>query len=162
MQGLGPWYALLVLFLALCALLGCCWRSCCSLGALLIAGEQLLLLVVYAAIGGALYERRIELGFEPRVSPERKARHGRGASASRDARISSTGSTTTCACARRSAPSPTSGQWLAGAALRNVRRRRRAGHPRRQGWQWSKLREYPRLLQGLVPMLLELTQPALA
>ena len=44
-----------------------------AIGVVLIASLQLLLLLVYAAIGGALYERRLELGFEPRISPERAA-----------------------------------------------------------------------------------------
>jgi hypothetical protein len=33
----------------------------------------MLVLIAYAGIGGAIYERRFELGFDPRVSPERVA-----------------------------------------------------------------------------------------
>lgn len=157
--GLGPWYAGLVAFIALCALLGTVLAQLLSLGALLIAGEQLLLLVVYAAIGGALYERRIELAFEPRVSPERKADMAEAARVAQrqdfldglynDVRLRET---------RRAVASV--GQWLAGRDPNE-----RAGDLQailKAGQGWKELREYPRLLQGLVAVLLELKQPALA
>lgn len=72
-RGLGLWYPLLVMFIAVCALVATVMIRRMHPGALLVAGVQMLLLVAYAGIGGALYERRFELGFDPRVSPERVA-----------------------------------------------------------------------------------------
>jgi hypothetical protein len=47
-----------------------------AMGAVLVAILELLLLLAYAGIGGALYLRRFELGFVPRISPERSAERG--------------------------------------------------------------------------------------
>jgi hypothetical protein len=158
-RGLGSWYALLVLFLALCAMIGVLLARQMPLGALMIAFDQLLLLMVYAAIGGALYQRRIELGFEPRISPERKAESVEMERAARrqsfldglynDLRLRET--KRAIAKAR---------QWLAEVQpdhlASDVHALLAAGR------NWDKLRDYPRLLQGFMPVLLERRQPALA
>jgi hypothetical protein len=158
-QGLGPWYALLVLLLALCAMISVVLARQLQLGAVLIAIEQLLLLIIYAAIGGALYQRRIELGFQPRISPERKADSAEEERIARrqtfldglynDLRLRET---------KRAIV--TARQWFAGA---------QAGHLASDvhalmaaARNWTELRDYPRLLQGLMPVLLERRQPALA
>jgi hypothetical protein len=158
-RGLGAWYVLLLGLVALCALLGVILARALPLGTVLIASEQLLLLIVYAAIGGALYERRLELAFEPRVSPERKADTAEAARVARrqqfldslynDLRMRET---------KRGVASVR--QWLTG-----IDPTERAGDLHAiltAGRNWHELREYPRLLQGLVPVLLELKQPALA
>jgi hypothetical protein len=158
-RGLGPWYALLLGLVALCALIGVILARALPLGTVLIASEQLLLLVVYAAIGGALYERRLELAFEPRVSPERKADAAEAERIARrqqfldglynDLRMRET---------KRGVASVR--QWL---AERDPRERAGDLHAiLTASRNWNELREYPRLLQGLVPVLLELKQPALA
>jgi hypothetical protein len=158
-QGLGSWYVLLVLLLALCAMSAVLLARVLQPGALLYACEQLLVLIAYAGIGGVLYERRAELGFEPRISPERTAQRLENERAVRlqgfldalynDLRIRETQRAITNVR-----------QWLAGSQpallTADVRSILAAGR------QWEKLREYPRLLQGLVPVLLELKQPALA
>ena len=157
--GLGSWYALLVALVALCALLGVALARLLPMGAVLIASEQLLLLVVYAAIGGALYERRIELAFDPRTSPERKADLAEAERVAgrqqfldglyNDLRVRET---------KRAIASTR--QWL---AERGPSERIDDLHAiLKAGGSWKELREYPRLLQGLVPVLIELKQPALA
>jgi hypothetical protein len=158
-QGLGGWYPLLVLFLVLCALSAVLLVRQLQPGVLLYAGEQLLVLIAYAGIGGALYERRFELGFDPRISPERTAQRAESERTAQlqgfldgiynDLRIRET---------KRAVANVR--QWLAGLQPDllpgDVRAILAAGK------QWTKLREYPRLLQGLIPVLLELKQPALA
>jgi hypothetical protein len=157
--GLGAWYPLLVVVVALCALLGTLLMRQLQMGIVLIALEQLLLLVVYAVIGGALYERRIELAFEPRVSPERKADMAEAARVAarqlfldglyNDLRVRETGRAIA-----------NTRQWL---AERGPSERTGDLHAiLKAGASWKELREFPRLLQGLVPVLLELKQPALA
>lgn len=159
MRGLGPWYALLALIVAACAMLGVMLARYLPFGAVLFAGEQLLVLVVYAAIGGALYERRIELGFEPRISPERQADAVENERVARrqhfldglynDLRLRET----------KRAIAKTR-QWLGGVQVDELPSDVQAILA--AGQSWTKLREYPRLLQGCVPLLLELRQPALA
>lgn len=157
--GLGPWYVLLLGLVAICALLGVTLAKLLPLGTLLIAAEQLLLLVVYAAIGGALYERRIELAFEPRMSPERKADIAEAERVAgrqqfldglyNDLRVRET---------KRALASTR--QWLAERGPNE-----RTGDLQailKAGASWKDLREYPRLVEGLVPVMLELKQPALA
>ncbi len=144
---------------ALCALLGVILARWLPLGPVLIASEQLLLLIVYAAIGGALYERRLELAFEPRVSPERKADATEAARvAIRQQMLDGLYNDLRMRETRRGVASVR--QWLAEAAPNE-----RSGDLQAilaAGRNWKELREYPRLLQGLVPVLLELKQPALA
>ncbi len=128
-RGLGPWYLLLVLFVSGCALLGVLLVRHLELGMVLFASGQLLVLLVYAAIGGVMYQRRLELGFDPIVSPERKATW-KTRSASNGASSSSTGYTRIFACVKPDAPPPVSPTGLRKhAAARGGRGR--AGHPRR-------------------------------
>jgi hypothetical protein len=158
-QGLSGWYALLVLFLALCALFAVLLVRLLQPGVLLYAGEQLLVLIAYAGIGGVLYERRFELGFDPRISPERAAQRLESERVAQlqgfldgiynDLRIRET---------KRAIANVR--QWLTGLQPDllpgDVHAILAAGR------LWTKLREYPRLLQAMVPVLLDLKQPALA
>jgi len=158
-QGLGAWYGLLVLFLGLCATSAVLLVRLLQPGVRLYASEQLLVLIAYAGIGGVLYERRFELGFEPRISPERAAQRLENQRVARlqglldavynDLRIRET---------KRAIASVR--QWL--AALQPALLAGDVQAILAAGRQWEKLPEYPRLLQGLVPVLLELKQPALA
>jgi hypothetical protein len=158
-QGLGAWYVLLVVFLAFCATLGVVLARQLQLGAILFAAEQLLMLLVYAAIGGALYERRFELGFDPRNSPERKAQRMEDARAAHrqefldglynDLRLRETQRAITNAK-----------RWFG-----DLQSDQLAGDVRAllaAGKNWTNLRDYARLLQGFMPVLLERGQPALA
>jgi hypothetical protein len=73
LRGLGGYYPLLVL--------ACVIAAGLVYGLVLLplwhpvqyAGMALVLLCLYALIGGVLHERRLQLGFEPRHSPERVA-----------------------------------------------------------------------------------------
>jgi hypothetical protein len=157
--GLGPWYALLVGLVALCALLGAILARVLPLGTVLIASEQLLLLVVYASIGGALYERRLELAFEPRVSPERVA-DARQAVRIEHRQKFLDGLYNDLRMRETKRGIANVKQWLT-----DTEPNERASDLHAvltAGRNWNELREYPRLLQGLVPVLLELKQPALA
>ncbi|MET0281639.1 MAG: hypothetical protein ABW278_11050 [Steroidobacteraceae bacterium] len=163
-RGLGLVYLPLVLFVAGCALAGVLAIQALSFlsfwqRALAFALLQLLMLLAYAGIGAALFLRRLELGFEPRRSPERVEAaqdHARTQRRQqfidglyRDLRV------------RESARATTSArQWLGAAPPAQL-----AGDLHailEAGSQWQEAREYPRLLRGLLPVLLELGQPALA
>jgi hypothetical protein len=158
-RGVGPWYLPLVLFVALCAALGVFLEHHLPYGFVLLACLQLLLLVVYAVIGGALYERRLELGFDPRNSPERIAlkqqqeriehrqqfldelhKHLRARKC--DRAIDSTHG-----WLRSADPAQLPGDVQ---ALLDA------------GQSWKEHRDYPILLQGLTSQLLELKQAGLA
>jgi hypothetical protein len=158
-RGIGPWYALLVVFVTLCVLLGLVLAHRLPPGALRAASLQLLLLIAYAAIGGALYERRLELGFDPRISPERAAmRVAAERSARRQNLIDELHKDLRARAAPRAVAS--SRQWLGNAEPAEL-----AGDVHAflaAGRNWSELRDYPLLLQGLLPVLFELKQPTLA
>jgi hypothetical protein len=159
MRGLGVFYPLAVAFVLGCALLGVLIVQSTQSMYLIVATIEMLLLLVYAGLGGALYLRRRELGFEPRLSPERTAERvesERHAERQRfvdelykDLRV------------RESA-----------RAAGNAERWLRASRPEHlkgdlhaileAGRKWSEPREYPRMLRGLIPVMLEMKQPALA
>jgi hypothetical protein len=159
MRGLGIGYLPLVLFTALCVALAVVAARTLPVGVPLVAILELLLLLAYAGIGGAVYLRRFELGFAPRVSPERRAeREERERELARqqfidgvykDLRVRET-SRAIAACAARLKQVPP-------AALAEEMRSLLAA-----GRQWNEPREFPRLLRGLLPTLVELKQPAVA
>jgi hypothetical protein len=71
-RGLGPWYLLLLGATLLAAGL-VVWILQSELAKVLRYGLcQLVLLEVYALVGGTLHLRRLQLGFEPVASPERE------------------------------------------------------------------------------------------
>jgi hypothetical protein len=159
MRGLGPWLAVVGLSTAACVALAVVAVRLLNPGIILVATLELLLLLAYACIGGVVYHRRIELGFAARLSPERRdevAVHARARELQqllddlyRDLRA-------------REAPRAIAAatQWLRGVAPHQLRDDVQAllgaGH------RWNEPREYARLLQGLLPVLLQLRQPALA
>ncbi len=159
-RGLGRWYLLLVLFVAGCAMLGMLLVQQLQLGMVLFASGQLLVLLVYAAIGGAMYQRRLELGFEPIVSPERKADLADAERAGRrqqfidgvykDLRVRE---------ARRAITNVT--DWLRNCPQRELSGDMQAVLAAGRGWNLPP-REYPRFLRDLLPALVTLRQPAAA
>jgi hypothetical protein len=159
-RGLGPWYLLLVLFVSGCALVGVLLVRHLQPGMVLFASGQLLVLLVYAAIGGAMYQRRLELGFEPIVSPERKADVEDAERVERrqqfidgvykDLRVRE---------AKRATANVT--DWLRNAPQRAVSGDVQAILVAGRGWNLPP-REYPRFLRDLLPTLLALRQPAAA
>lgn len=157
--GLGPWYAAAVLALVICAALGVLLARQLDPGWLLFASLELLLLIAYAAIGGVVYHRRIELGFAARISPERRAEVQENARrAERQRLLDHVFGQLRGHDAPRAAAEVA--QWLRQAAAHDL-------HGDVQailgaGKAWNEPFEFARLLQGLLPVLLQLRQPALA
>lgn len=157
--GFGPWYAVAVLAAAGCAALGVVLARMLEPGWLLFASLELLLLVAYAAIGGVVYHRRIELGFAARISPERRAEVQENARhAERQRLLDQVFGQLRGHDAPRAVADVA--QWLRQAATHDL-------HGDVQailvaGKAWNEPFEFARLLQGLLPVLLQLRQPALA
>ena len=159
MRGFGIWYPLVVLFVFGCALLAVLLAQRLTSMILIVATAEMLLFLAYSAIGGVLYVRRRELGFEPRQSPERLAQREeeerRGVRQQfvdglyKDLRVRE--STRAAASAAR---------WLREASPQQLKGDLHA--ILQAGIQWNEPREYPRFLRALLPVLLELKQPALA
>ena len=158
-RGLGVFYPLVVAFVLGCALLGVLIVQSTESMFLIVATIEMLLLLVYAGLGGALYLRRRELGFEPRVSPERIAERvesERHAERQRfvdelykDLRV------------RESARAAgNAARWLRASRPEHLKGDLHA--ILEAGRKWSEPREYPRMLRGLIPVMLEMKQPALA
>ena len=159
MRGFGIWYPLVAAFVLGCAVLGMVVVQRLDSMMLIVAIIEMLLLIVYAGIGGVLFVRRRELGFEPRQSPERLAQ--RAEEERRGMRQQFVDGLYKDLRVRESARAATSAaRWL---------RESRPDHLKgdvhailQAGLQWNEPREYPRLLRGLLPVLLELKQPMLA
>lgn len=75
MRGMGWWYALVLLTIAGCIALTISLLSAGTWQMILYIQIGVCVLMVFSLIGGIMYERRIELGHEPRNSPERIAVH---------------------------------------------------------------------------------------
>jgi hypothetical protein len=159
MRGLGIFYPLVVIFVMGCALIGVLIARRAESLFLIVAANQMLLLVMYAGLGGALYLRRQELGFEPRRSPERLARREEDERQAerqhfvdelyQDLRV------------RESAKAAgKAARWLRASKPENLKGDLHAIVE--AGRHWSEPKEYPRMLRGLIPVLLEMKQPALA
>lgn len=158
-RGLGQWYVLLVMFVAACAMAGVILVHQLSMSVVLIASLQLLLLLVYAGIGGALYERRFELGFDPRISPERVAENLEAERVRRRQHFLD-GLYNDLRLHEVPRAIATAASWLG-----NIPATERAGDVHAilaAGRTWPELRDYVFLLQGLVTTLVELKEPALA
>lgn len=158
-RGLGAFYPLVVVFAAACAIVGLWAARHLESRILVVAILEMLLLLAYAGIGGALYLRRSELGFEPRQSPERVAQRledERQAERQRfvddlykDLRV------------RESARAAgNAARWLRASSPEHLRGDLQA--ILEAGRRWSEPREYPRMLRAMIPVMLELKQPALA
>jgi hypothetical protein len=158
-RGFGLLYPLLVLFVLACMLAAMMAAGQLASTILIVAVIEMSLLVAYAGIGGALYQRRIQLGFEPRRSPERVAielEDERVAGRQRfidelykDLRV------------RESARAAgNAARWLQACPREHLKGDVQAILD--AGRQWSEPREYPRMLRALIPVLLEMKQPALA
>lgn len=158
MHGLGYYYPLAVLWIVLCVGVGSLISLLPLWEALRIAAAQLLLLLIYAFIGGAIFIRRLDLGFEPLASPEREQERGEKQHIARrqqmidglysDLRV------------RHHADAATSlRQWIAQATPQQL-----SGDVRAildAGARWSEP-GLVQLLRGLVQQLLSMRQPALA
>lgn len=76
-RGMGAWY-LLVLFVIAATVAMVIWAVQSNWWVFILCWQiGLSVLLVFSLIGGTMYYRRIELGHEPRISPERMAVHVR-------------------------------------------------------------------------------------
>jgi len=158
-RGLGLWYPAVVLFVLACALLGMLVARRAGSMILIVASAEMLLLLAYAGIGGVLYVRRRELDFEPRRSPERIAQ--REEESRHDVRQQFIDGLYKDLRVRESARAARdAGRWLQDARPEHLKGDLHA--LLQAGRQWAEPREYPRLLRGLIPVLLEMKQPGLA
>jgi hypothetical protein len=158
-RGFGLLYPLVVLFVLACMLAAMLATRQLDSTILVVAVIEMALLVAYAGIGGALYQRRIHLGFEPRRSPERVARALEDERRSvrqrfidelyKDLRVREP--------ARAAA---SAARWLRDCEPLHLKGDLQAILD--AGRQWSEPREFPRMLRALIPVLLEMKQPALA
>jgi hypothetical protein len=157
--GLGHYYALVLLLDVVCIVLIALLLRAGLWNAASIGIAELLLLMTCTFTGGAIHARRNELDFAPRLSPERvqdreDAEYARRRqevidALYRDLRV------------REPARAVANARsWLTAAQARelhgNVQVLLEASK------RWNEPREFPKLLRGLVPVLLELRQPALA
>ena len=124
-----------------------------------IASAQLLLLTVCAFIGGAVYARRVELGFVPLVSPEREAERAESNRSGELQRMIDT----VFGEVRMRRPDKALDivrRWLEGAAPHQM-----PGDVKTilaAGAAWSEKRSFISLLRTLAPLLLSMRQPQLA
>jgi len=159
MRGMGVFYPLVVAFVLGCALLGMLAAQRLESMVLTVAVIEMLLLVVYAGIGGELYLRRHQLGFEPRLSPERVAeRQESERQAERQRFVDELYKDLRVRESARAAGN--AARWLRASRPEHLKGDLHA--ILEAGRRWSEPREYPRMLRGLVPVLLEMKQPALA
>jgi hypothetical protein len=159
MRGMGIFYPLVVAFVLGCALLGVLAVQRLDSMILIVALIEILLLLVYAGLGGALYLRRRELAFEPRQSPERVAERAEAERQTerqrfvdelyKDLRVRESARAVGKAASWLRASSPEHLKSDVHAILEAGRR-------------WTEPREYPRMLRGLIPVMLEMKQPQLA
>jgi hypothetical protein len=159
MQGLAHYYLLAVLWVVLCVAAGALLVNSGMWMVLKIAAVQLLLLLACSFIGGVVFLRRVELGFEPRVSPERVAeRVAQDLTAQRQHMIDTL--FTEVRSRQHAAALKRVREWLNQTAPHQV-----AGDVKailEAGAKWSEPRGLLALLRDLVPLLLSMRQPALA
>lgn len=158
-RGLGGYYALAVLWIALCALAAVIVNGSGMWSVLRIAALELLLLLVFAFIGGAVYLRRIDLGFEPKVSPERTEQRI-AAERSEERQRMIDGLYRDVRVREPERAIATVNQWLGAAAPTDLR-----GEVLgilAAGAQWSEPRGFSQLLRGMIPQLIGMKQLPLA
>jgi hypothetical protein len=159
MRGLAHYYLLAVLWVVFCVALGVLVTKFGMWIFLQLVVQQLLLLLVCAFIGGAIYLRRVELGFEPLVSPERAAlRVEQDVSAQRQHMIDAVFGEVRV---RRQAEAvATVRQWLEKSPPHQVPGDVKAILA--AGASWTEKRGFSLLLRDLAPLLISMRQPALA
>ncbi|HWL62800.1 MAG TPA: hypothetical protein VNQ32_08385 [Steroidobacteraceae bacterium] len=158
-RGMGPWYPLAVLSTVFWAGLGALAVQLIGPGWLYYAVLQLLLLLAYASIGGVVYQRRIELGFAARISPERRAET---AAHERERRRQQLFDHLYESLRARDAPRAIDAAtlWLREADGYQFAIDTQALLA--AGRQWNEPQQFARLLLGLLPLLLARGQPSLA
>ncbi|MEO6080839.1 MAG: hypothetical protein ABIQ86_13840 [Steroidobacteraceae bacterium] len=158
-RGLAHYYVLAVLWVTLCVAAGVLVVRSGLWLLVIIATLQLLLLLACAFIGGAVYARRVDLGFVPLVSPERvEQRKEDQRMAQRQHMIDGLYSDLR---SRESARAVASARlWIEQAGPQQVPGDVKAILD--AGAHWSEPRGVALLMRGLVPQLLSMRQPGLA
>lgn len=159
MRGFGVWYPALVVFVLACAGLGMLVARSSTSMMLSVASIEMLLLLAYACIGGAMYIRRHELDFHPRNSPERLAQRREEERRAQRQQILD-GLYKDLRVRESARAMAEAARWLRASAPEHLKGDVHA--LLQAGVHWNEPREYPRLLRGLLPAMLELKQPALA
>lgn len=157
--GLGPWLAVASLVAAGCAGLCVLLFRRVEVGWLLFACIEMLILIAYAAIGGIVYLRRLELGFDARISPERSAEkreHER--MADRQRLLDATFEQVRARHADRALAGITT--WMSATPPHLLQPDIQALLA--AGRQWREPREFGALMRGLIPVLMARRQGALA
>jgi hypothetical protein len=158
-RGLGIFYPLVVAFVLGCALIGLLAAQRLNSMILIVAVIEMLLLLAYAGLGGALYLRRRELGFEPRHSPERIAeRQEAQRQLERQSFVDELYKDLRVRESARAAGN--AANWLRASKPEHLKGDVHAIVE--AGRRWTEPREYPRMLRGLIPVMLEMKQPQLA
>ncbi len=160
-RGLAHYYLLSVLWMVLCVVLAVLVvRSGLWVGLRIATIELLVLLMyAYAFIGGAVYVRRLDLGFVPRVSPERvEEQREQERIAERQRMIDGLYRDLRVREPARALASAR--QWIEQAGSQQLSDDVRAILD--AGARWSEPRGFAQLMRGLVPQLLSMRQLALA
>lgn len=159
MRGFGPWYPLAVLATTFWAALGALAVRLLQPGWLYFAVLELLLLLTYACIGGIVYQRRFELGFPARHSPERRDETARQ---EREKRRQQLLDHLYESLRAKDVPRgiDAASQWLREADSHQFAQDTQAILA--AGRQWNEPGQFTLLVAGLMPLLLERQQPALA
>jgi hypothetical protein len=158
-HGLGAWYLLALAGIAVAAAAGAGIMQLPLWSVLRFAALLLLLLACYAWLGGLLHLRRIELNFEPRHSPEKIAIREIGErDKTRQQMIDALFKALRAHEPQRAVS--IAGQWLANAGDQHIHAD--AATMVEAASKWSEHKGFLRLLSGLIPILLDLKQTALA
>jgi hypothetical protein len=159
MRGLAHYYLLAVLWVVSCVALGVLVTMSGMWLFLQLVAVQLLLLLTCAFIGGAVYVRRVELGFEPLVSPERTAlREEHDRTTQRQHMIDTLFNEVRMR--HQAGALATVRQWIEKAAPHQLPDDMKAVLA--AGASWSEKRGYAALLRELAPLLIAMRQPGLA
>jgi hypothetical protein len=159
LQGLGAWYLLAVLFLALCVVTGLLVARSGMWSVLRFATLELLVLLGYAFIGGVVYMRRLDLGFEPRMSPERAEMRVDGERLAERQRLID-GLYRDLRVREPARAIANAQQWLAACSPQQLPGDVHAILA--AALQWTEPRGLQLLLRSLIPQLQQMRQPGLA
>jgi hypothetical protein len=159
MHGLGPYYVLLLVATLLAGLLGV-WVVQSDLWSVAkFALCELILLEVYALIGGTLHQRRLELRFDPISNPERELE---AAEAERELRRQKVFDDVYRKLRVRETPKAVAAarEWF--DSLPNVELQRDVAALLEASRSWSEPKAFGNFAQGMITQLLVARQPGLA
>jgi hypothetical protein len=158
-RGLGPYYVLLLVATLLAGAVTL-WILQSDLWAMArFALCELILLEVYALIGGTLHQRRLELGFDPISSPERELEQAEGERRQRRQRVFDDVYRKLCV---RETPKAIAAarEWF--DSLPTVELQRDVAALLEASRSWSEPKAFGNFAQGMITPLLAARQPGLA